>query len=67
MEILPEHAIVGEEAADAGPESEAVRDAVVECPGEAGSVTSVIPQLRAELGAVLPASNTGLKYYLSWI
>ena len=61
MELLPEHAVVGEEAADAGPEAEAVRGAVVECPGEAGSVTSLIPQLRAELGAVLPATHTGLE------
>ena len=61
MELLPEHAVVGEEAAHAGPEAEAVRGAVVECPGEAGSVTSSIPQLRAELGTVLPAANIGLK------
>ena len=64
MELLPEHAIVGEEAAHTSPETEAVRGAVVECPGEAGGITSSIPQLRAELGAVLPASNTGLKYNL---
>ena len=59
--IIPEHVLVGEEAAHAGPEAEAVRGAAVECPGEAGGVTRLIPQLRAELGAVLPTANTGLQ------
>ena len=53
--------LVGEEAAHAGPETEAVRGAIVECPGEAGLVPGLIPQLRAELGAVLPAAHNGLK------
>ena len=53
--------LVGEEAAHAGPEAEAVLGAVVECPGEAGGVTRLIPQLSAELGAVLPTAHTRLQ------
>ena len=58
---MPEHVLVGEEAAHAGPEAEAVRGAVVECPGEAGLVAGLIPQLSAELGTVLPAAHTGIQ------
>ena len=61
MVLLPEHAIIGEEATDAGPEAEAVRGAVVEGPGEAGLVAGLILQLSAELGTVLPAAHTGLQ------
>ena len=58
--VIPEHVLVWEEAAHPGPEAQAVRSAAVECPGEAGGVTRLIPQLRAKLGAVLPTANTCL-------
>ena len=60
-DLDPEHLLVGEEAAHAGPEAEAVLVAAVEGPGEAGGVTSLIPELSTELGAVLPDVNLGLE------
>ena len=59
--IIPEHVLIGQKPAHTSSKAQAVRGAAVECPGEAGLVTRLIPQLSAELGAVLPTAHTRLK------